>query len=240
MRLAPEGRWQMILSTVVLGSGAWAVGHWSIPAVVPLLMVWVWSVAFFRDPKREANFGPGVMCAPADGTVRDITHLESYGPIGGPAIRVGIFLSLFNVHINRSPCSGTVESVVYRKGRFLAAMNPAAGEMNESNTMVIDAVDPLPGPVVVRQIAGVAARRIVCHASAGATLSTGERFGLIKFGSRTELIVPACEGTEVLVSVGDKVRAGLTPLIRQRRAMRQGYEGGLDNQDREPVTAASA
>lgn len=209
----------MLLSTLVFSGGVWAasalpaVGFWFV--VIPLASVWCWSIAFFRDPKRVATFEANVLCSPADGTILDIDRLDRYDPIQGPAIRIGIFLSLFDVHINRSPCSGTVRSVVFRKGKFVAAMKPEAGEVNESNTLVIDPAAPLAGPVVTRQITGMAARRIVCHARVGQALATGERFGMIKFGSRTELIVPDVDGTEILVKIGDKVRAGLTPFVRQ-------------------------
>ncbi len=215
MGLAREGFPQMAVSTVVLGAGIWVATVWWWPATLALVAVWVWSIAFFRDPKREGRFARGELCAPADGTVHDIRAFDAYPSFDGPVVRVGIFLSLFNVHINRSPCAGRVRSVEYRPGKFYAAMSPKAIERNESNTLVIDPTAPLPGPVGVRQIVGVAARRIVCHAGEGSELGIGERFGLIKFGSRTELIVPKLAGTEVLVNIGDKVRAGLTPMVRQ-------------------------
>lgn len=240
MRLAPEGWPQIIVSTLVLGGGIWLAVIWFAPAAIPLLLVWGWSIAFFRDPERQAAFEPEVMCAPADGTVKDITRLEHYEPIDGPAIRVGIFLSLFDVHINRWPCAGTVRSIDYLKGKFLAAMNPAAGRVNESNTIVVDPEAPLSGPVVVRQIAGMAARRIVCHARVGSKLSTGQRFGIIKFGSRTELIVPQLDGTQVLVKVGQKVRAGLTPLIRQEPVPSRGHIDGHHLQDAGRFAATTA
>ena len=218
MRLAPEGAPQMLLTTLVLGGGVWgasalpAVGFWVV--AIALALIWCWSIAFFRDPKRVATFDANVLCSPADGTILDIDRLDRYDPIEGPAIRIGIFLSLFNVHINRSPCNGTVQAVVYRKGKFVAAMKPEASDVNESNTLVMDPAAPLVGPVVTRQITGLAARRIVCHARVGQSLTTGERYGLIKYGSRTELIVPDVDGTEVLVKIGDKVLAGLTPFVR--------------------------
>ncbi len=239
MRLAPEGAPQMIVGTVVLGAGAVAAAVWFWPAMIPLLLVWGWGIAFFRDPKREGTFAAGEMCSPADGRVVDITGLENCAEIGRPAVRVGIFLSLFNVHINRSPCHGNVQSITYQRGKFVAAMKPAAGDCNESNTLVLAPASPLPGPVAVRQVAGLAARRIICHARAGSELSIGERFGLIKFGSRTELIVPALPGTEVLVRVGDQVRAGLTPLIRQPLTAVAGGDDDRDTEDAGRVASAS-
>ncbi len=145
----------------------------------------------------------------------EVAELDMVEAIGGPAVRIGIFLSLFDVHINRAPCSGRVRSLSYRPGEFLDARRPDAGRRNESNTLLIDPDDPMPGPVEVRQIAGLLARRIICHATAEQHLSIGARFGLIKFGSRTELIIPRGQGTEIKVKPGDKVRAGLTVVARQ-------------------------
>jgi phosphatidylserine decarboxylase len=145
-----------------------------------------------------------------------VTELETHEEVGAPAVRIGVFLSLFDVHINRAPCSGRVRSLSHRPGTFLDARKPESGASNESNTMVMDPDGSMPGPVVVRQVAGLAARRIICHATAGEHLTIGSRFGLIKFGSRTELIIPRREDTEVKVKVGDKVRAGLSVVARQR------------------------
>ncbi len=179
MRLAPEGAAQMIVSTILLGGGVWVAAAWFPPAAVPLVLVWGWSIAFFRDPHRQGAFAPDELCAPADGKVTDITRLDRFEPLDGPALRLGIFLGLFDVHINRSPCSGTVRLVRDHKGRFHAAMKPQAGQLNQSKTLVIDPGGSMPGPVLVRQIVGMAARRIVCHPAAGSTLTFGQRFGLI-------------------------------------------------------------
>lgn len=231
MRLAPEGLPQMLLSTAVLLAGAATVATWFWPAAIPLVIVWGWSIAFFRDPLREASFGPGILCAPADGVVQDITPVDQHGAPHRPAVRIGIFLSLFDVHINRSPCTGRVRSVDYLPGKFFPAMKPEAATLNESNTLVLDPSASMPGPVVVRQIAGLAARRIVCHAQPGTELAIGERFGLIKYGSRTELIVPKLPGTQVMVKVGDKVRAGLTPLVWQTTVTAEELDHAPDRQD---------
>jgi phosphatidylserine decarboxylase len=200
---------------VVLGAAGagLALLHWS-AAILPVV-VWVWVISFFRDPKRERAFAPGELCAPADGTVTEVTHLDHDETIGGPAVRVGIFLSIFNVHANRAPCAGTVRSVHHQPGRFLDARHPDSGAQNESVTMVMDTSPPVPGPVVVRQVAGAIARRIICHAQPGDVLSQGQRYGMIKFGSRTELIVPFLSGTDITVKVSDPVRAGLSVMVRQ-------------------------
>ena len=215
MRIAREGLPQILMATVVLAGlgalGAW--WHWA--AAAPFVVVWMWVIAFFRDPVREGRFEAGELCSPADGTITEITELESHDAFDGPAVRIGMFLSLFNVHINRSPCAATVRSIDYQPGLFLDARHPDSGSKNESNTLLLDPDGPMPGPVIVRQVAGLLARRIICHAKPGDHMTTGHRFGLIKFGSRTELIISRTAGTEVTVQIGDKVRAGLTLLARQ-------------------------
>lgn len=216
MPIAKEGLREIILATVVLGAlgagGAWLA--W--PVAIPFALLWLWVISFFRDPKRDCHFDVTELCAPADGTVTEVTEIETHEEVGAPAVRIGIFLSLFDVHINRVPCSGRVRSLSHRPGTFLDARKPESGASNESNTMVMDPDGSMPGPVVVRQVAGLAARRIICHATAGEHLRIGARFGLIKFGSRTELIIPRRQDTEVKVKVGDKVRAGLSVVARQR------------------------
>jgi phosphatidylserine decarboxylase len=217
MPIAKEGLKEIALSTLALGALA-ACGAWLFwPVVIPLVLLWMWVLWFFRDPTRRHRFEPGELCAPADGTVTEVTQLDTYEGIGGPAVRIGIFLSLFNVHINRAPCSGRVRSRSYQRGVFLDARDPESGRRNESNMLIIDPDGPMPGPVVVRQVAGMLARRIICHVQAGQHLPIGDRFGMIKFGSRTELIIPRRAGTEIKVQVGDNVKAGLTIVACQAR-----------------------
>ncbi len=216
MPIAKEGLREIAVATLILGVLA-AAGVWlSWPVAVPFVVLWLWVVSFFRDPKRQRSFEHGELCAPADGTVTEVTELDMYAGIDGPVSRIGIFLSLFDVHINRSPCSGVVRSLSRGRGTFLDARHPESGRRNESNTLVIDPEDGTPGPVIVRQVAGLLARRIVCHAAVKQHLPIGARFGLIKFGSKTELIFPRRAGTEIRVKVGDKVRAGLTVVARQQ------------------------
>ena len=216
MPIAREGLREIALATLVLGGLAAACIWLFWPAAILPGIVWLWVLSFFRDPRRQRTFEPGDLCAPADGTVTEVTELDRYESIGGPAVRIGIFLSLLNVHVNRLPCSGRVRSLSYRTGEFLDARHPESGRRNESNTLLIDPDEPMPGPLEVRQIAGVLARRIICHAAVDQHLTTGARFGLIKFGSRTELIIPRLPNTKISVRVGDKVRAGLTVVARQR------------------------
>lgn len=216
MPIAREGFREIALAAVVLGLCGWGAWWLYWPLAAPFVLLWVWVVLFFRDPVRRRGYTDGDLSSPADGRVTEISELDHYEPIGGPAIRVGIFLGLMDVHINRAPCSGRVRELSYHSGEFLDARHPESGRRNESNTVLIEPDAPMPGPVEVRQIAGLVARRIICHASANDHLRIGARFGLIKFGSRTELIIPWRENTEILVEIGDKVRAGLTILARQR------------------------
>ncbi len=182
-----------------------------------LLAVLIWALAFFRDPSREAPQDDALLLAPADGRVTDVETVDENEFTGGPALRIGIFLSIFNVHINRAPCRATVETITYRKGKYLNAMNPLSGRVNESNALTLIRTSEPKDRLVVRQISGAIARRIVCAAWEGQELARGERFGMIKFGSRTELYVPVNEKMECLVRIRDAVRAGVTPLVRYER-----------------------
>lgn len=173
-------------------------------------------VNFFRDPEREIPQNPHILVSPADGTVKDIEYLSRDDPrnaLDVPAVRIGIFLSLFNVHVNRSPLTGRVSKVEYRRGAYLPAYDPRAIERNENNTLWLEASDR-PFTVAVKQISGVAARRIVCPVQVGDALARGERFGMIKFGSRTELYVPQDLVAEVLVRIGAPVSGGSIALVQ--------------------------
>lgn len=210
MLIAKEGFREIAAATLLLGACAFALGWLFWPLAIPFIVVWIWVLSFFRDPPRRGHFEPGDICCPADGTVTEIIELDSHDAFEGPVVRVGIFLSLFNVHINRVPCTGRVRAMAYQAGEFLDARHPESGRRNESNTILIDPTEGLPGPVEVRQVAGLVARRIICHANLFDQLRIGARFGLIKFGSRTEVVFPRIEGMEVRVSLGDKVKGGLT------------------------------
>ncbi len=165
----------------------------------------LFTLYFFRDPERKISAAPGQIIAPADGKVLSIDEVEDDGFPGGRCKRVSIFLSVFDVHINRSPIGGTVEAVRYRPGRFAIASTDDASRNNESNTIGISGEDI---KVVVKQIAGAVARRIVCYCEPGQTLTSGDRIGMIRFGSRTELYVPL--DCEIFVSVGQKVKGGVS------------------------------
>jgi len=224
MRIARYGVKEILIATATVGlcgtAATWAalaVSPWYWGPALSLLVVWLFTIAFFRDPRRRVPEEEGVLVAPADGKVTEITRLEQYEGIDGPAIRIGIFLSIFDVHINRAPCAGRIVKTEYHRGEFLDARHPESGMRNEANTFVIepDAGTESPiGSIVIRQIAGVIARRIVCSIRPGDVVQRGQRVGMIKFGSRTELIVPAGCGLELAVAVDDRVRAGATVLMK--------------------------
>jgi len=175
------------------------MGWWTAATVFAVAAVAF--LGFFRDPERIPPAVPGAVLAPADGRVMAIAEVTD--PWVGPAVRMSIFLSPLDVHVNRAPIGGLVKNVEYVAGRFLAAYRPEASEQNERCTVSLEGET---ARVAVRQIAGVLARRIVCRVRPGATLSIGERFGLIRFGSRTDLVVP--RETQVRIAVGDRVRGG--------------------------------
>ncbi len=176
-------------------------------------VLFIFCLAFFRDPERQVPKDEKVLLSPADGTVTDITEVSD-SPLGAPALRIGIFLSVFNVHINRAPCAVRITRIEYRKGAFKNAMSPDSGRVNESNDVYMERLAEPISPLLVRQISGAIARRIVCAVGPGDSLQQGERFGMIKFGSRTELYLPKDDKAMLEVKVGDKVKAGLSSLVR--------------------------
>lgn len=184
-----------------------------LPEVI-LLIVLIWALSFFRDPHRNVPDDPALLLAPADGVISDIEQVHEPALSDGPVLRISIFLSIFNVHINRMPCAVRVESITYKPGRFLNAMNRQSGQVNESNNLLLERIGQPADRLLVRQISGAIARRIVCSAGQGQTFTAGQQFGMIKFGSRTDLLLPARPNARSLVQVGDKVKAGLTPLVR--------------------------
>jgi phosphatidylserine decarboxylase len=179
-----------------------------------LAFVLIATLMFFRDPYRPIPSDKNILLAPADGRVTDIEISNENQSIGRPVLRIGIFLSILDVHINRAPCSARVEEITYRQGKYKNAMSPASGRVNESNDLALLRTDNPQDTLIVRQISGAIARRIVCATSQGQILSGGQQFGMIKFGSRTELHVPFRENVRCLARVGDKVKAGISPLVR--------------------------
>lgn len=198
--------------------------RWSLAAVVSVLifLVWLCVAAFFRDPDRKVPTDPSVVLSPADGTVNDIELIkgETVGSEklkdlfqGRDMLRIGIFLSVFNVHLNRAPVKMKVAFRQYKEGAFHDARDGRASKENESMLVGAEGVcGDIRFPLAVKQISGAIARRIVCPVEEGTSLEQGERYGMIKFGSRTELYLPAGMKLELAVKVGQTVTAGITPL----------------------------
>ncbi|MBN1394740.1 MAG: phosphatidylserine decarboxylase family protein [Pirellulales bacterium] len=193
---------------------AFTPGWYKLLAVVPLTVLG-WMVSFFRNPPRRTPSEPGLIISPADGKVVDITRIEHDEFIGGAAVRIGIFLSIFNVHLNRSPVDARVIELRYVPGEFLDARRPESGERNESTWIGLEEETFPRRRLIVRQISGAIARRIVCDLRPGEALARGQQFGMIKFGSRTELILAEEEGLSVEVEVGRRVKAGKTIMARR-------------------------
>ena len=178
-----------------------------------LVAVLVWVLAFFRDPERAIPAGEDILISPADGQISDIEIIDDER-LGGKTIRIGIFLNVFNVHINRVPCAVRIEDIAYKEGEFKNALDPESARVNEANAVTMTRLCEPKDKLIVRQISGAIARRIVCVAKVGDEYSAGDRFGMIKFGSRTELYLPWRENAKVHVEIGDKVKAGLTVFVR--------------------------
>lgn len=176
--------------------------------------VLVWALSFFRDPYRDCPQDSTLLLSPADGKVTDTDVLDNHPDFDGQVLRIGIFLSIFNVHINRMPCGAKVEKTVYKPGAFKNAMNPESSRVNESNAVFFTRTERPHARLMVRQISGAIARHIVCPIQNGQTFSQGDKFGMIKFGSRTELFVPVQKGLQCKVKKGDIVKAGLTVVAR--------------------------
>ena len=174
-----------------------------------LIAVLLFLVYFLRDPERQPPAGDGLFVAPADGRVVAVQQTEEPIFLQGPATQISIFMSLLDVHVNRAPMSGEVAFQEYRPGRFLPAYRHEASDENESNLLGLVGGET---QILIKQVAGILARRIVCWPSIGQRLARGQRFGLIKLGSRVDLFLPP--DVEVLVAIGEKVRAGETVLAR--------------------------
>jgi phosphatidylserine decarboxylase len=182
---------------------AWATGNWAW-SIAPVLLA-AFFLWFFRDPERTIPTGPGLIVSPGDGLV---TETASIATPEGPRQRISIFLSVFDVHVNRSPIAGVLTNVRYQKGQYLNAMNPASADRNEQNSATVRGEDGV--EITFKQIAGLLARRIVFKLHEGDTVERGQRVGLIKFGSRVNVLLPA--QAELRVSVGQRVKGGQSVL----------------------------
>jgi len=182
----------------------------AIPVLFALFFLW-----FFRDPERRIPAGAGDIVSPADGVVTEADWIET---AGGSRFRISIFLNVFDVHVNRSPAAGVVKAVEYREGAFLNAMKPESGLLNEQTLVVIDAGAY---EISFKQIAGLLARRIVCKVKVGDRLERGQRVGMIKFGSRTDVLMPA--EAVPRVKTGARVKGGSTVLAVLPTATREAH-----------------
>jgi len=200
-----EARWILLILALS------AVATWFISAWLSLifLALFLFTVAFFRDPDRPVSSDPNLVIAPADGRVSDIVELDEKEVLKTKTRRVGIFLSIFDVHTNRAPIAGRIVYRQHHEGLCLDARNPHCPEKNEAMTW---AFENSRATIVVRQLTGAIARRIVAWSNVGDELKKGERFGMIRFGSRTELYLPL--EAEVLVKTGDHVSGGSTVIAR--------------------------
>jgi phosphatidylserine decarboxylase len=201
--------WPLLALTILLHFYCW----WLMPVPGVLLCLIVY---FFRDPLREIPAGPGLLVAPADGKIVEITRLEHDDFIGGPVVRIGIFLSIFNVHLNRAPSNSRVIELRYSPGAFLDARDPECAIRNENTWIGLEEESPPHRRMVIRQISGKIARRIVCDLRPGEALGRGQKMGMIKFGSRTELILADSKELTIEVNVGEKILAGTTIMAKYR------------------------
>jgi len=211
VRIAPEGRPFVVAGVALLAVfavvatllGGW---WWMLPALwVPFAL---WTPWFFRNPDRSGPRGDQILIAPADGKVVSITDVDEPMFLQGPARRVSVFMNVFDVHVNRYPANGTIAFRQYDPGTFVNATLDKASEKNERMSLGIETVR---GRILVRQIAGLVARRIVTDGAVGDQARQGERMGLIRFGSRVDTFVPRT--ARVLVSIGDHTGAGVTPIV---------------------------
>lgn len=201
------------LPFIMIGAGItvllWVLGLVWLPAASGMVTLFV--VFFFRDPERIIPPDPKLVLSPADGRVLEVVTVPGDdSPLGEPAIKVSIFMSVFNVHVNRIPVDCVVEEIRYHAGKFLSADLDKASSENERNLLILRTHDSR--RIGVTQIAGLVARRIVCNVTQGEKAAAGQRFGLIRFGSRLELLLPA--DTAVSVRRGDRTQAGVTVIGR--------------------------
>src|ERR1700753_1884862 len=195
----------MLLVAAVIG---WLT-HMAVLAAIPVLLA-AFFLWFFRDPERTIPAGAGLVISPADGKITDVSSTQLNGV---PCTRISIFLNVFDVHVNRSPIGGVIKSAVYKKGQFLNAMAEASADDNEQNIVTMEGEGMT---VVFKQIAGLLARRIVFNHKPGETGARGQRGGLIKFGSRTDVIFP--QPAEISVKLGDRVKGGASILAKVKVA----------------------
>ncbi|MBA3659033.1 MAG: phosphatidylserine decarboxylase family protein [Gemmatimonadales bacterium] len=213
IRTAPEGRWFIIVAWVVAvaliayAARAHSSAWWSL--AFAWLVIAVWVVAFFRDPERKGERGAQLLVAPADGKIVSVLEVDEPAFFKGRALRISIFMNVFDCHVNRYPTDGTVTYRHYNPGQFGHAGAEKASLINEQSSVGLDSPS---GKVLIRQIAGLVARRIVTDHEVGAHVHQGERLGLIRFGSRVDLFLPP--GTPIKVKTGDTTLVGITVVAQ--------------------------
>ncbi len=198
-----------IIFCFIISKQLWTGFKWF--AIIPIVE-YIFVLYFFRDPERSITKDSHNLLAPADGVVSHIEECEDPGYLDEKALRISIFLSILDVHINRAAYPGNVEYIKYQPGQFKNAMSDDSLHLNEYNDVGIKTDNPKMLKYMQRQIVGLIARRIVCDLQKGDSLDQGEKYGMMKFGSRTDLYIPLSTATELKVKVGDKVQAGLTVL----------------------------
>jgi phosphatidylserine decarboxylase len=199
-----------IAAVIAAGAFGFAISRrsWGLwLAALVLLLLALWVAYFFRDPERVGDRGPSLVVSPADGKLIMITEVDEPGFIKGRAIRLSIFMNVFNVHVNRYPVDGVVKFVHYNKGKFF---NAAAEKSSLENEQMSVGIDTGRYPILVRQIAGLIARRIVTYSRLGEKVKQGERLGIIRFGSRVDVFIPP--GSIIKAKLGDATVAGVTIL----------------------------
>ena len=216
--MAPYARFEttiiLLVGAVISTATGYFFGYWALlPALLALALL-----MFYRDPPRKIIAGNDLLLSPADGKIIRIDRDYRAGESETTQLRIVIFLSVFNVHINRAPCAGRVLDVRYNPGKYLNALNPEATTKNENVLVKLDPRAPLPGPIFVRPISGILAKRIVCTLKPDDVVASGERFGMIKLGSQTEIMVPESDAWHVEIKLGQTVKAGLTVLARYKSA----------------------
>lgn len=190
-----------LLTLVFLVAGYWVVA-------IPGLVLTVFTGWFFRNPERLPPIGARIVASPADGRVIYVGKAKEADLTGEERLKISVFMSVFDVHVNRFPVDGTVKKSLYKRGKFLAAFDHSASEENERNVALVETNDG--SQIVVAQVAGLVARRILFYPAVGGFVMKGQRFGLIRFGSRTDLYLPP--GAQSLVRVGDRVLGGETAI----------------------------
>ncbi|WP_432800322.1 phosphatidylserine decarboxylase [Poriferisphaera sp. WC338] len=214
MKLSSYGRneWLTIIAIGVILTAGVILIHWAL--AFPVILITLALLAFFRDPDRRIPAQRGVMVAPCDGRVSSIHEIEHFEPFDGPAVCVRIFMSVFVVHVNRCPCHGRVLSMTHTPGKHTNTLNPRSAEVNENNLIILGHPVREHPVAAVRQIAGLLARTIACGAKEGEVLQRGQRIGMIKLGSTSEVYIPKDMVEQIVVQEGQSVKGAISVIAQ--------------------------